>query len=149
AGPITGLSVDQRHLEGVSITSTGGGTGNAGSATASHTVQTLHTTATGGTFTLSVHRGQGAITTATEVGNDVTITTAAPHRLVVGQRVAISDVTLADYNGTYVVTATPSDTTFRYTSTKANLAASSGGTVAAVSTTEAIRFDAYASEVQA
>ena len=68
---------------------------------------------------------------ATEAGNTVTITTAAPHSFAVGQAVTIAGVADAGYNGTFTITGVPSPTTFTYTNATAGLAASGGGTVAA------------------
>jgi hypothetical protein len=56
------------------------------------------------------------IATATESGTTVTITTPQGHQSVlVGQQVTISGVTEDGYNGTFIVTAVPSMTTFQYT----------------------------------
>jgi uncharacterized repeat protein (TIGR01451 family) len=66
---------------------------------------------------------------ATEVGNTVTITTAAAHGYAVGQQVTISGVGVAGYNGTFTITSIPTTTTFTYTAAATGLAASGGGTV--------------------
>jgi hypothetical protein len=61
----------------------------------------------------------------------VTVASAAnPTGLIVGDNVTIEDVSVAGYNGTFVVTAIPSGTTFQYTDTS-GLAAATGGTAAA------------------
>lgn len=72
----------------------------------------------------------GPITAGSEAGNAVTITTSSAHGLAVGDRVAVSGVVPAGYNGTFTVTATPTPLTFQYTNTVAGLAAgSSFGTI--------------------
>ncbi|HLQ25409.1 MAG TPA: IPT/TIG domain-containing protein [Acidiferrobacterales bacterium] len=62
--------------------------------------------------------------------NAVTITTSSAHAFVVGQVVAISGVTDSSFNGTFLITAVPSPTTFSYGQTNAD-ASSSGGTATA------------------
>jgi len=56
----------------------------------------------------------------------VTMTTANPAGLIVGDKVTITGVTPTTYNGTFVVTAIPTGTTFQYTTTP-GLASGSGG----------------------
>lgn len=73
-------------------------------------------------------RTSDAITAAVRAANVVTITTGAVHHLAVGNRVVISAMTDATFNGTFVITTVPSTTTFTYAQTAAN-ATSSGGTV--------------------
>ena len=75
-------------------------------------------------------------TGATEVGNTVTITTTANHGLAVGETVTVAGVAVAGYNGSFLVTAVPSNTTFQYTNPTSGLAASGSGTVALVGATE-------------
>ena len=70
---------------------------------------------------------------ATESGNTVTITTTATStgnngQLAVGYTVIIAGVTEPGYNGTFVVTGTPSTKSFTYTATASGLPASGGGT---------------------
>ena len=80
----------------------------------------------GGTATLA----SAFITSATEAGNTVTITTAVPYGFVAGQSVVVTGVNIGGYNGPFDVLATPSPTTFTYTdSANAGLANGSGGTV--------------------
>lgn len=50
------------------------------------------------------------ISTITHVGTTATVTTAAPHNLITGNRITISGATPADYNGTYVITKTGAST---------------------------------------
>ena len=54
------------------------------------------------------------ISTIIRVGTLATLTTAAPHGLITGNRVTISGATSSEYNGTYVITVTGT-TTFTYT----------------------------------
>lgn len=66
-----------------------------------------------------------AVTTKQRTGGDtVRLTTSAPHYLTTGETVRVTDLG-ATYDGTYVVTDTPSTTTFEYTSTGGNLSATS------------------------
>jgi hypothetical protein len=58
----------------------------------------------------------------------VTITTTQAHGLSVGERVDITGVGVAGYNGTFTVASVPSPTTFTYTASQTGLAASGGGT---------------------
>ena len=46
------------------------------------------------------------ISTITHVGTTATVTTAAPHNLITGNRITISGATANDYNGTYVIIKT-------------------------------------------
>ena len=72
-----------------------------------------------------------AIASAVESGTTVTVmTTANPTGLLVGSNVAVSDVSVAGYNGTFAVTAIPSRTTFQFAATP-GLNAGTGGTAAA------------------
>jgi cyclophilin family peptidyl-prolyl cis-trans isomerase len=68
-------------------------------------------------------------TGASEAGNTVTITTTAPHRLMVGQKVVITGVSVAAYNGSFTIDSIPTDTTFTYTNPTSGLADSGSGTV--------------------
>jgi hypothetical protein len=54
------------------------------------------------------------ISSITHVGAVATLTTAAPHGLITGNRVTISGASSAEYNGTYVITKTGANT-FTYT----------------------------------
>lgn len=64
---------------------------------------------------------------ATRVASVVTITTAAPHTLTVGNRVQISGVSDASFNATQTVTSVPTSTSF--TCAQAGVDASSGNGV--------------------
>jgi len=71
------------------------------------------------------------ITTKSLTSNVATITTGTAHGFEVGQSVVISDVD-STFNGTYTITATPSDTQFRYAKEAADVAStpvSPAGTV--------------------
>lgn len=54
------------------------------------------------------------ISTITHVGAVATLTTAAPHGLITGNRVTITGASSSEYNGTYVITKTGAST-FTYT----------------------------------
>lgn len=54
------------------------------------------------------------ISSITRVGTLATLTTAAPHGLITGNRVTISGASSSEYNGTYVITKTGAST-FTYT----------------------------------
>ena len=74
---------------------------------------------------------ESPITSASESGTTVTITSAAnPTGLLVNDNVTISGVSAVGYNGIFTVTAIPSGTTFQYTATS-GLAAGTGGFAAA------------------
>ncbi len=77
-------------------------------------------------FTFNVH-GTFAVSSATESGNTVTITTSAASGFVTGQTVTIAGVGVSGYNGAYTITVTGT-TTFTYTDPTSGLANSSGGT---------------------
>src|SRR5262249_50871471 len=62
-----------------------------------------------------------------EAATTVTITTVGAHNFAANETVVISGVGVSGYNGTFRITATPTATTFNYTTT-AGLGASSGGT---------------------
>ena len=74
-----------------------------------------------------------AITSASESGTTVTITmtTANPAGLTMGDNVTVANVNVAGYNGTFIVTAIPTGTTFQYTAASSGLGAGTGGTAAA------------------
>jgi hypothetical protein len=74
---------------------------------------------------------ESPITSASESGTTVTITSAAnPSGLIVGNNVTVIGVSQAGYNGTFAVTAIPTGTTFQYMTTS-GLAAGTGGFAAA------------------
>ncbi|HEX3584626.1 MAG TPA: CSLREA domain-containing protein [Candidatus Angelobacter sp.] len=68
------------------------------------------------------------IASATEATSTVTITTVGAHGFSTGQTAVISGVTVGGYNGTFIITATPTTTAFTYTDPTTGLGASSGGT---------------------
>jgi hypothetical protein len=77
----------------------------------------------------------GQIDSATESGTTVTITNSQGNGpIVLGQQVTISGVTEAGYNGTFVVTAVPSSTTFQYTAPTNGLPNSVNGNASFLST---------------
>jgi uncharacterized repeat protein (TIGR01451 family) len=68
------------------------------------------------------------ISAATEAGTTVTITTVGAHGFSTGETAVISGVSVAGYNGTFIITATPTVNSFTYTDPTSGLGASSGGT---------------------
>jgi hypothetical protein len=77
-------------------------------------------------FSVAVH-GTSAISSATESGNTVTITTAATQLFFSGQTITIAGVSVAGYNGTFPITTVDSST-FTYTDPISGLGGGSGGT---------------------
>ncbi|MCE9564159.1 MAG: Ig-like domain-containing protein [Planctomycetes bacterium] len=63
------------------------------------------------------------VTAASEAGNIVTVTTAAPHNYQIGQLVEVAGTGPGNYNGVYKIATTPTATTFTYVSTITGLAA--------------------------
>jgi hypothetical protein len=72
------------------------------------------------------------IASASESTNTVTITmsTANPTGLTIGDSVTIANVSVAGYNGSFTVVTIPDSTHFTYTDPRSALAAGSGGTAA-------------------
>lgn len=68
------------------------------------------------------------VSTATQSGNTVTITTSAPHGFLNGQVVTLAGIGVAGYNGTYTILSTPTGSTFTYFNPITGLGASSAGT---------------------
>src|SRR5262249_10502803 len=85
--------------------------------------------ATANSWTLlgSLQLDNFAISTATEAGNTVTITTAAPHNFVTGQTVNINGVSVGGYNTNGAAITVTGASTFTYTLPSTGLAAGSGG----------------------
>jgi hypothetical protein len=73
-------------------------------------------TYSGSTAPLNSSTG-GATTTASGTGTVATITTTSAHGLAVGDRVTVAGITPTGYNGTFIVTATPSTTQLSYSNT--------------------------------
>ena len=69
------------------------------------------------------------IVTIVQAGNTVTITTHAPHNLVVGDHVTIEGVSEKSFDGTFEVTGTSDSTHFTYTPNVAANASSKNGKV--------------------
>ncbi|KND51767.1 MAG: putative hemagglutinin/hemolysin-related protein [Parcubacteria bacterium C7867-001] len=69
-----------------------------------------------------------SITSISRASNTVTVTTSIPHRVVVNERIVISGVTNAAYNGTFRVVSTPTPVTFTYSQSGSN-GSSGGGSV--------------------
>lgn len=57
------------------------------------------------------------LSNATHTGSYVTVTTSATHNYAIGDTVVISGMNPDSYNGTYLVTAVPTTTSFTYTNT--------------------------------
>lgn len=70
-----------------------------------------------------------APTGATMAGSVATFTTTTPHELGVGAIVEVAGVAIAGYNGRWLITATPTTSSFKATLDAAGLGASGGGTV--------------------
>src|SRR5262249_52314642 len=70
------------------------------------------------------------ISTATESGTTVTITTTAPVSFTAGQQVTITQTSLNGYNGPSTITGVPTATSFTYTASSSGLGNAVGGTAA-------------------
>jgi hypothetical protein len=70
----------------------------------------------GSTAALTTGTG-GATTTTSGTGTVATITTTSIHNLSTGDRVTVAGVTPTGYNGTFIVTGTPTTTSFTYNNT--------------------------------
>src|SRR5262249_48702937 len=64
-------------------------------------------------FTLNAAPNATSRGGAEEVGNTVTMSTANPHTLVVGDVITVAGVAVAGYNGTFTVTAVPTSRSFQ------------------------------------
>jgi hypothetical protein len=93
-------------------------------ATASNVDEGTSNSRTSNTLTIATTNG------ATEAGTTATITTNVAHGFSAGQRVTISGVGVAGYNGTFDIVAVPTATTFTVTLAASGLGASGGGTAA-------------------
>lgn len=62
----------------------------------------------------ALKRKGGTVSSITRSGAVATLTTAAAHNLVVGDKVVISGATETEYNGTITVVSVPTTTTFTY-----------------------------------
>jgi len=92
-----------------------------------------------GEYSAPVTISTATITTRALTDNVATITTAAAHNFLVGDRVTIAGIASPNtaLNGTYAITTVPSATTFTYAKTNANIASASGsGTADAVTRRE-------------
>ena len=92
-----------------------------------------------GEYSTPVTLSTATITTRALTDNVATITTAAAHNFLVGDRVTIAGIASPNtaLNGTYAITTVPSATTFTYVKTNANIASASGsGTADAVTRRE-------------
>jgi hypothetical protein len=85
-------------------------------------------------------KGQ-TISTVSESGTTVTVTTSVAHTLTaanIGQTVTITSVGTG-YNGTFTITGVPSTTTFTYTAATSGLSSASGGIYYTSSTLETVK----------
>jgi len=90
----------------------------------------LHSPGQGGDDPLRGIVSPLTISAISEVGNTVTVTTAAIHDFVQNDTFNITGVGIAGYNGFFAVSTTPADNThFTYTNSTTGLGASSGGQV--------------------
>jgi len=89
---------------------------------------TTFTGCTGGTGAMSTGGAVGQLTVS-ESGTTGTYNTTVAHGLKAGERVIISGVGVAGYNGTFFVATVPSATTFTITGLPASLSPSGGGLV--------------------
>jgi hypothetical protein len=78
------------------------------------------------TFLYRLQLDSFAISSATESGTTVTITTTDPHDFTVGEKVEVDGVLVSGYNGTQTITAVTADT-FSYKVNNAGLADSGKG----------------------
>ncbi len=137
------LYADSGHIAAVAATIDSSGnvtitqnSGYVGAATvtanvsdgAEYTNQSFQVTVTDGAPVLMASVPSIIISSATESGNTVTVTTTSSHGLSVGQAVAISGVSVANYDGVFTITATTA-TTFTYTDSQSGLGSATGGTV--------------------
>lgn len=74
-------------------------------------------------FVAFVNKTTATITNVARATNVVTITTAANHGLVTGDRVQVTATTNTNVNGVFTVVAAPTTTTFTYNSTGATITA--------------------------
>ena len=89
---------------------------------------TTFTGCSGGAGTMSTGGAVGELTVS-ESTTTGTYNTTNPHGLVAGERVIISGVGVAGYNGTFLVATVPSATSFTITGLASGLGASGGGLV--------------------
>src|SRR5208282_5942777 len=102
-----------------------GGAGYNGTWVVATVVDSTHFTFASTVSGLSASGGG----TSTPQTQTVTIQTTTAHGFSVGQTVAISNVTVAAYNGSWAVTAVPDSTHFQYVLPgQTNLTPSGGGT---------------------
>ena len=71
--------------------------------------------------------GPTPITTATQAGTTVTVTVSVPTKTWVGMPVKIAGASTTGYNGTFIVSGAPTNTTFTYEDTASGLAPATGG----------------------
>ena len=89
-----------------------------------------------GEYSTTVTVSTATVNNKALTSNVATLTTAAPHNFLVGDRITVAGVD-ATFNGTYALTAIPTATTFSYAKTASNVtSAAASGTADAVTRRE-------------
>lgn len=109
-------------------------------ATKKSEVSSIHVAnKTGGILPVSVYAKRtvtASINLKSLTSNVATLTTTAAHNLFVGDSVTVSGVD-ATFNGTYTITAVPSNVSFRFAKTASNVANTSVSPVGTVTNSDA------------
>jgi len=109
-------------------------------ATKKSEVSSIHVAnKTGGILPISVYAKRtvtASINLKSLTSNVATLTTTAAHNLFVGDSVTVSSVD-ATFNGTYTITAVPSNVSFRFAKTASNVANTSVSPVGTVTNSDA------------
>jgi hypothetical protein len=109
-------------------------------ATKKSEVSSIHVAnKTGGILPISVYAKRtvtASINLKSLTSNVATLTTTAAHNLFVGDSVTVSGVD-ATFNGTYTITAVPSNVSFRFAKTASNVANTSVSPVGTVTNSDA------------
>jgi hypothetical protein len=94
---------------------------------ACYVVRSIRSDAVAGTLHVADRQAIAAPTTKARAGTTATITTGAPHGLLIGQTVTVTGVDAA-LDGTWPVLSTPTSTTFTYATTASGTIASAAAT---------------------
>lgn len=109
-------------------------------ATKKSEVSSIHVAnKTGGILPVSVYAKRtvtASINLKSLTSNVATLTTTAAHNLFVGDSVTVSGVD-ATFNGTYTITAVPSNVSFRFAKTASNVASTAVSPVGTVTNSDA------------
>lgn len=109
-------------------------------ATKKSEVSSIHVAnKTGGILPVSVYTKRtvtASINLKSLTSNVATLTTTAAHNLFVGDSVTVSGVD-ATFNGTYTITAVPSNVSFRFAKTASNVASTAVSPVGTVTNSDA------------